>query len=173
MKKVVKSKVAEFWCRFPVGGGNTNSPELLLLKFCHYQTTTATSGPPPLISQPFSCCIFLHGLHLFFTVWLFCVGFTSLCNLTCIFAFTGYTAKQDKLTEAKLSSDRPNSSWTAFLVIWTVYWVTWLCDLTLAELSTGWPDSSWTVNWVVWLWLNCLLGDLTLAEMWFDFSWTV
>jgi len=52
MKKVVKSKVAaqkwlrwsdngkifinnnssEFWCRFPVGGGNTNSPELLLLK---------------------------------------------------------------------------------------------------------------------------------------------
>jgi len=51
-KKVVKSKVAaqkwlwwsdngktfnsnnsgEFWCRFPVGGGNTNSPKLLLLK---------------------------------------------------------------------------------------------------------------------------------------------
>jgi len=38
---------SEFWCRFPVGGGNTSSPELFLLKFCHYQTTTVTSGPPP------------------------------------------------------------------------------------------------------------------------------
>jgi len=55
----------EFRCQFSVGGGNTNSPELLLLKFCHYQTTTATSGPPPLISQLFLCCFFCMGRMFF------------------------------------------------------------------------------------------------------------
>jgi len=51
-----------------------NLPVLLLLKICHYQTTTATSGPSPLILQLFSCCLFCMG-HSFFTVWLF------LCRL--------------------------------------------------------------------------------------------
>jgi len=89
MKKVVKSKVAaqkwlwwsdngknfnnnsgEFWCRFPVGGSSTNSPELLLLKFCHYQTT---SRPPPLIPQLFSCCFFYMGCTFFNSLVVFCV----------------------------------------------------------------------------------------------------
>jgi len=92
MKKVVKLKVSaqkwqwwsdngkifnknnsgEFWCQFSVGGGTTNSCELLLLKFCHYQTTTATSGLPPLISQIFHAA-FLHGPHLLLQFGWFCV----------------------------------------------------------------------------------------------------
>ena len=47
--------------------------------FCHYQTTTATSGLPPLISQIFSCYLFCMG-HTIFTVWLFlCRKLLSLC----------------------------------------------------------------------------------------------
>ena len=68
---------SKFWCRFPVGGGNTNLPELFLLKFfCHYQTTTATSGTPPLILQLFHAA-FVAWAAPFFTVWLF------LCRLLC------------------------------------------------------------------------------------------
>jgi len=40
-------------------------------KNCHYQTTKATSGLPPLISQLFSCCLFLHGPHLFYSLAVF------------------------------------------------------------------------------------------------------
>ena len=55
----------EFWCRFPVGGGNTNFPEMLLLKFlplsdhhCHFWTTTFDF-------TTFFMLLFLHGPHLF------------------------------------------------------------------------------------------------------------
>ena len=48
---------------------------LLLLKIsvCHYQTTTATSGLSPLISQLFSCCIFCMGHTFFLQFGCFCV----------------------------------------------------------------------------------------------------
>ena len=88
-EKVVKSKMAaqkwpwwsdngkifnsnnsgEFWCRFPIGGGNTNSPELLLLKILplsdHHDHFWAAT---------FDFTTFLHVLH-FFTVWLFLCRF--------------------------------------------------------------------------------------------------
>jgi len=81
MKKVVKSKaMAQKWLWWSDNGKvfnsnnsgkfvlppltenwHKNSLELLLLKFCHYQTTSATSGLPLLISQLFSCCLFKPG----------------------------------------------------------------------------------------------------------------
>jgi len=108
MKKVVKSKVAAqkwlWWSDNGIFFNNNNSGKFVLppptgnwhqncyyYKFCHNQTTTATSGPPLLISQLFSCCLFLHGQHLFLQFSCFCVDFPSFCNLTCTFAFTGYS----------------------------------------------------------------------------------
>jgi len=79
------------------------------------------------------------------------------------------------MTVAELSSNLfnlncigwPDSSWTVYLVIslWLdFYWVT-----------SRWFDCNWTVYWVTWVWLNCVLSDLTLAELptgWLV-SWTV
>ena len=48
--------------------------------------------------------------------------------------------------------------------------------LTLAGLCTGWLCSSWNVYWVTKVWLNCILGDLDLAELhtrWLCSGWTV
>ena len=83
----------EFVLPPPTGNQYQNAPELLLLNFCHYQTATATSGPPPLILQLFLCFPFCMGWFFFFIfrVWLFCVNFSYSCNLTCIFAFAGYS----------------------------------------------------------------------------------
>ena len=90
MKKVVKSNLAaQKWLWWSDNGKNFNnisgkfvlppptgnrhqiSPEMLLLKFCHYQTTTATSGPPFLISQLFSCCLFCMGHTFFYSLAIF------------------------------------------------------------------------------------------------------
>jgi len=71
---VNNSNSGEFWCRFPVGGGNTNSPKLLLLKFCHYQTTTTTSGLPPLLP-------FFAWAAPFLQFACFCVDFEYLDHL--------------------------------------------------------------------------------------------
>ena len=97
MKKIVKSKVAaqkwlwwpdngkkfnnnnsgEFWYRST--GDNTNSPELLLLQTCSYQTTTATFGLPPLTSQLFSFCLFCMGHTFFYSLAVFVqITFCSL-----------------------------------------------------------------------------------------------
>ena len=114
MKKVVKSKVAalkwlwwsdndknfnsnnssEFWCRFPVGGGITNLPELLLLKILplsdHYSHFWATIFD----FTTFFMLPFLHGPHLFFTVWLF------LCRyIVCILLVQSYTVAARKITQ--------------------------------------------------------------------------
>jgi len=109
-EKVVKSKVAaqkwlwwsdngknlnnnisgKFVLPSPTGNQHQNSPEMLLLKFCNYQITTATSGPPPLISQLFHAAFFARATP-FLQFRYFCVDFTPFCNLTCIFAFTGYS----------------------------------------------------------------------------------
>jgi len=71
---MAKFLITTFQVNFDAASSNWESaPKFMLLKVSHYQTITATSGPPPLISQLFSCCFFLHGLHLFFTVSLFCV----------------------------------------------------------------------------------------------------
>ena len=50
-----------------------------LLNFFSINIIAAISWPPPLISQLFSPRIL--RLHHFFTAWLFCVDFTSLCTL--------------------------------------------------------------------------------------------
>ena len=58
---------------------------------------------------------------------------------------------------------------------WIVYWVTWK-SFRWFDFSWGWFNSIRTVYWMTWLRLNCLLGDMTLAELssrWFDFIWTV
>ena len=44
-------------------------PELLLLKIFHYPTITATSGPPPLISQLFHA-VFFYSLAVFVLIQL-------------------------------------------------------------------------------------------------------
>jgi len=64
-KFLITTIQANLCCRF------TNSPELLLLKFCHYQTTTATSGPSPLIPQLFSCCFFCMDRTFFYSLAVF------------------------------------------------------------------------------------------------------
>jgi len=56
------------FCWF-LGWGNTNQPELLLLKF--FATITAISWPSPLISQLFHTGHFQTEPHLFFTARLF------------------------------------------------------------------------------------------------------
>ena len=50
-------------------------PEFLLLKFCHYPTITATSGPPPWISHFFHAVLFLYGPHLFLQLGCFLCRF--------------------------------------------------------------------------------------------------
>jgi len=106
MKKVVKSNVvaqkwlwwsndgkifnnnnfSEFWCRFPVGGGSTNLPELLLLKILPLSDTTDTSGPPRLILQHFSCCLFAWDAPIF-TIWLFLCRFNSYSHSAIIILY--------------------------------------------------------------------------------------
>jgi len=104
MKKVMNSKVAaqkwlwwsdngkifnnnksgEFWWRFPVGGGSTNSPELLLKNFAIIRP------PQPLLGH----CLWFHNFfHVaffawaapFFTVWLFLYRLL-LTRIKCLFS---------------------------------------------------------------------------------------
>jgi len=146
-KKVVKSKVAaqkwlwwsdngkiinsnnsgEFVLPPPTGNRHQNSPELLLLKILplsdhHSHFRAATFDFTTFFMLPFFA-----WAAPFFTVWLFLCRFHFFLQFNLYFCFyrLQLQCKQDELTPAKLSSDRPNSSWTAFLVIWTVYWVTW------------------------------------------------
>jgi len=91
-EKVVKSKVAaqkwlwwsdngknfisgEFWCRFPVGGGNKNLPEMFSLKFLplsdHYSHFWAITFD----FTTFFMLPFLHGQHFFLQFGCFCVDF--------------------------------------------------------------------------------------------------
>ena len=65
-----------------LGGGNTNLPELLLLNICHYPTITATSGPPPMISQLFHAVFFAWATP-FFTVWLFLCRYIIYLLMRC------------------------------------------------------------------------------------------
>ena len=98
MKKVVKSKVVaqkwlwwsdngknfnnnisgEFWCQFPVGGGNTNLPEMLLLKFLplsdhHSHFWAATFD--------FTTIFMLTGPHLSLQFGYFCVDNNYIANI--------------------------------------------------------------------------------------------
>ena len=62
-----------FLCRFPVGGGNTNFPEMLLLKFLplsdhHSHFWVTTFDFTTFFMQPF-----LQGPHLFLQFGCFCV----------------------------------------------------------------------------------------------------
>jgi len=66
----------EFWCRFPVGGVNTNLPEMLLLKFLPLSDHRSHFWATTFDFTTFFMLPFLHGPHLFFTVWLF------LCRLS-------------------------------------------------------------------------------------------
>jgi len=109
MKKVVKSKVvAQKWlwwsdngkiliatiqvnlcCLLQLGIGIKIHLNCCNLKnFCHYQTTfwAATFDFTTFFMLPF-----LYRPHLFLQFGCFCIDFTSFCNLTCIFAFTGYS----------------------------------------------------------------------------------
>jgi len=101
MKKVVKSKVAaqkwlwwsdngkifnsnnssEFWCRFPAGGGNTNSPELLLLKILPLSDHHSHCWAATFDFTTFSCCLFLHGPHLFLQFGCFCVDNNNIITI--------------------------------------------------------------------------------------------
>jgi len=109
MKKVLKSKVAaqkwlwwsnngknfnnisgEFVLPPPTGNRHQNSPELLLkilpLSDHHSHFWAATFDFTTFFMLPV-----LHGPLIFLQFGCFCVDFTSFCNLTCIFAFTGYS----------------------------------------------------------------------------------
>ena len=134
-EKVVKSKVVvQKWLWFsdngkifnnnnsgkfvlppPTGNRHQNSPESLLLKILPLSKNHSHFWASTFDFTTFFMRPFLHGLHLFCTVWLFLCRFHFFCNLICILLLQ---AIWDELTPAKLSSDWPDSSRTAFLVIW-------------------------------------------------------
>jgi len=81
------NNLGEFVLPPPTGNQHQNAPELLLLKILplsdyhsHFWVATFL----------FSCCLFCMG-RTFLQFGCFCVDFISFCNLTCIFAFTGYS----------------------------------------------------------------------------------
>ena len=79
----------KFVLPLPTGNWHQNSPEkMLLLKILplsdhHSHFWDATFD--------FTTLCFLHGPHLVLQFGCFCVDLTFFCNLTCIFAFTGYS----------------------------------------------------------------------------------
>ena len=62
----------------PVGGGYTNSPELLLLKILPLSDHHSHFWAATFDFTTFSCCFFLHGPHLFLQFGCFCVDLNNL-----------------------------------------------------------------------------------------------
>ena len=67
--------------RFQVGGGNTNLPEMLLLKFLSLSDHHSHFWAATFDFTTFFMLPFLHGLHLFLQFGCFCVDIYSITVL--------------------------------------------------------------------------------------------